>query len=95
MSTLKKFEFLAEHNPVAPDRALTGEFALTGLSSEVGRLRKLCQKTTSSDSKAAFEHSTAMILWYLANLSRDLNFDFERSVENGLAVVSSEFERRG
>lgn len=95
MSTLKQFEFLAEHNPVAPDRASTAEFAVTGLSSEVGGLNKLCQNATSSDSKAAFEHSTAMILWYLANLSRHLNLDLERSVENGLASVSAEFEKRG
>jgi hypothetical protein len=95
VNALKKFEFLAEHSPVAPDRALTGEFALTGLSSEVGRLNKLFQNPESFDSKSAFERSTAMILWYLANLSRDLNLYFEHSVENGLALISSEFEKRG
>ena len=95
MTLLQKIEEFSKNNPVAPDSSLTKEFALTGLSSEVGKLNKLSQNPNSSDAKDAFSNSTAMILWYLANISRDMGLDFNTVGEEGFAKVVSLFEKRG
>ena len=95
MTLLQKIEEFSKNNPVAPDSSQTKEFALTGLSSEVGKLNKLFQNPNNSDAKDAFCNSTAMILWYLANISRDMGLDFNTVGEEGFAEVVSLFEKRG
>ena len=95
MTLLQKIEDFSKNNPVAPDSSLMKEFALTGLSSEVGKLNKICQNSKTSDAKDAFCNSTAMILWYLANISRDMGLDFNNVGEEGFARIVSLFEKRG
>lgn len=80
---------------MASDPSLAKDFALTGLTSEIGNLTKLCKAGPTDETKAAFANSTAMILWHLANISRDLNLDFEATVETGITNISSMFEKRG
>ena len=92
---LQRIEEFSKKNPVAPDASLTKEFALTGLSSEVGKLNKLCQNHQGSDAQDAFCNSTAMILWYLANISRDMGLDFNKVGEEGFSEIVSLFEKRG
>jgi len=95
MTLLQRFQEFSKNNPVAPDSSLIKEFALTGLSSEAGKLHKLCQDGKSSDAKEAFCSSTAMILWYLANLSSDMGLDFNSVGEEGFSKIVSLFEKRG
>ena len=95
MTLLQRIEEFSKNNPVAPDKSLTKEFALSGLSSEVGKLNKLCQNTKSSDARNAFCNSTAMISWYLANISGDLGLDFNAAGEEGFSHMLSLFEKRG
>lgn len=95
MTLLQRVEAFSKNNPVATNSSRTKEFALAGLASELGNLNKLCQNRQSSDAKDAFCHSTAMILWYLANISRDMGLDFNTVGEAGFSKIVSLFEKRG
>jgi hypothetical protein len=95
MTLFQRVEEFSKNNPVAPDCSRTKEFALTGLSSEVGNLTKLCQSRQSGDVKEAFCNSTAMILWYLANISGAMDLDFNTVGEEGFSRMVSLFEKRG